>query len=395
MRIINKTSGTATMSYSLKRKKSFTPTPIQAFEFSSSEEDFEQNSHYIKNTEIDGFSSMDDIDHVGEHSGSKEIINNNIDKIHRPDLSLNSSLIGNGTTNQIVNKSYTQVINNTSINNQSNVRINDSSLQTSLLNSNISLLRPEDKDEMKHNNNDRILDDLKFVKGRGQLLNKKHSTLLKNRKQRYVISKKRKIVNSENSESNTNSSGSEENDSILNIGETFELNKDKKKQAQQDFVSSKTTTRVNNSNKYKSQKAVLSEILDQNLETKNLDHRQREIVLFSLGQAKDELLLNKSENESVSEAENETVEKIVELPREKSTNFSKYKEDFDVFVHSEDIASNAKEFVQLIKADADFLSFIEVYERSAIDEYIEKLNDMIEFGNSEVHYLKEKFQQKL
>ncbi len=97
-----------------------------------------------------------------------------------------------------------------------------------------------------------------------------------------MISKKReKIVNSHrNSErSNTNSSVSEENDSILNIGETFELSKDKGTSSTR-FCSSKLQLGVNNSNKYKSQ--LYYRDIRSNLETKNLDHRQREIVLISL-----------------------------------------------------------------------------------------------------------------
>lgn len=346
------------MSYSLKRKKPATTASAQEFEFSSSDEDSQQNTHFIKNNEIENLTSLDDIEHVD--LPHKEIINNNIEEVCRPDFSLNSSLIINTTT---------QFVNNTSINHQSKVRINDSSLQTSLLNSNLSMVKNED---MAIKNNDRILDDLK---GRGDLENKSHSILLKNRKRRYVVSKKRKIE-----EDDRKSSESESNDDLLDISDTFDIKKEKE---EDDQVVRPVSL---SGNKYKSQKAVLSEILDQNEETKNLDHRQREIVLFSLGQAKDELLLKKSDSEDINN-DNES-DKDIEIGTKKGNiDFIKYKEDFDGFVHSEDIAKDVKEFVQMLEEDKEFCSFIEVYEKFAVEEYIGRLKEVLSMDDSSLKYL--------
>ena len=333
------------MSYSLKRKKhTATTNAVQEFEFSSSDEDSQQNTHFIKNTEIENIPSLDDIGHV-DRAHNQVIINNNIDEVYRPDLSLNSSLIINNTT---------QFVNNTSINHQSKVRINDSSLQTSLLHSNLSMDKNED---MATKNNDRILDDLKFGKGRGESLNNSHSMLLKNRKRRYVVSKKRKVVENEKVSSES------EEDGDLNISEVFEIEKRSDKENEVQVVRPIS----DNGNKYKSQKAALSEILDQNAETKNLNHRQREIVLFSLGQAKDELLIKKSDTEEINN-DNDSDAVLEIVPQKGNIDFIKYKEDFDGFVYSEDIAKDVKQFVQMIKEDKEFSSFIEVYEKFAIEE---------------------------
>ncbi|SGZ40616.1 uncharacterized protein HGUI_02816 [Hanseniaspora guilliermondii] len=371
------------MSYSSKRKRSTASVSIQNFEFSSSDEESEQHSHFIKNTELDETASFEGLNHIDIQSESRNIMNNNIEKVQRPDLSLNSSLIAN-VTNQL-SKSYTQIVNNTSINNITTNKINDSSLQTSLLNSNMSLSKNDKNEKLDVNNNIRILDDLNCVKGRGKLINKTHSLILKNRKKRYVISKKKKME-SDNSENNKDCSTSED-DNALNIGQAFELEMKKQRQLQEPETDSQTAKTLNNKNKYKSQKSVLSEILDQNTESKYLDQRQREIVLFSLGQAKEELLSKKLENEKADVSEEETLDNL----NKRSINFMQYKEDFDGFVHSEGISNNVQEFVNLLKKDCDFVSFVNIYEREAIEKYTQKLEDIQGPQDKEVIYLKTTF----
>lgn len=372
------------MSYSLKRKRSSAPVSIQNFEFSSSDGESEQHSHFIKNTEMDETASFEGLNHLDMQSESKNIINNNIDKVHRQDISLNSSLIANVTSH--LNKSFTQIVNNTSINNNTTHKVNESSLHTSLLNSNLSMSKNDKNEKIDVNYNIRILDDLNCVKGRGKLINKTHSLILKNRRQRYVTSKKRKVMESDNSENNKASSESDD-DNLLNIGQSFELDMNKQKQLQEPTTDSQKAKTADNKNKYKSQKTVLSEILDQNSESQYLDQRQREIVLFSLGQAKEELLSKKVENDKDTVSEEETRDSS----KKPSMNFIQYKEDFDGFVHEEDISSNVQAFVGLLKKDCDFLSFVKVYEREAISNYIQKLEDIQKSGNKEVVYLKSVF----
>lgn len=372
------------MSYSLKRKRSSAPVSIQNFEFSSSDGESEQHSHFIKNTEMDETASFEGLNHLDMQSESKNIINNNIDKVHRQDISLNSSLITNVTSH--LNKSFTQIVNNTSINNNTTHKVNESSLHTSLLNSNLSMSKNDKNEKIDVNYNIRILDDLNCVKGRGKLINKTHSLILKNRRQRYVTSKKRKVMDSDNSENNKASSESDD-DNLLNIGQSFELDMNKQKQLHEPTTDSQKAKTTGNKNKYKSQKTVLSEILDQNTESQYLDQRQREIILFSLGQAKEELLLKKVENEKDTVSEEETRDSS----KKPSMNFIQYKEDFDGFVHSDDISSNVQAFVGLLKKDCDFLSFVKVYEREAISNYIQKLEDMQRSGDKEVVYLKSVF----
>lgn len=372
------------MSYSLKRKRPSAPVSTQNFEFSSSDGEAEQHSHFIKNTEMDETASFEALNHLDMQSESKNIINNNIDKVYRQDTSLNSSLIANVTSH--LNKSFTQIVNNTSINNNTTHKVNDSSLHTSLLNSNISLTKNDKNEKVDVNHNIRILDDLNCVKGRGKLINKTHSLILKNRRQRYVTSKKRKVMESENSE-NSRASSESDDDNLLNIGQSFELEMNKHRQLQEPTTDNQAAKITSNKNKYKSQKAALAEILDQNTESQYLDQRQREIVLFSLGQAKEELLSKKMENEKASESEEETRD----TSKKRSMNFIQYKEDFDGFVYADDISSNVHAFVGLLKKDCDFVSFVKVYESEAIKNYIQKLEETQEFGDNEVVYLKTTF----
>lgn len=366
------------MSYSLKRKRSSASVSVQNFEFSSSDGESDQHSHFIKNTEMDETASFEALNHLGMQSESKNI-NNNIDKVHKQDTSLNSSLIANVTSH--LNKSFTQII-NTSIN--TTHKVNDSSLHTSLLNSNISMANNDKTEKNDVGTTIRILDDLKCVKGRGKLINKTHSLILKNRRQRYVTSKKKKALESGSCENDMTSSESEE-DSLMNIGQAFDLDLSKQGQLREPATDSQTAKATDNKNKYKSQKAALSEILDQNTESQYLDQRERELVLFSLGQAKEELLSKNTENEKPAALE----EEALDTSKKRSMNFMQYKEDFDGFVHSD--VSSVQEFVDLLKTDSDFISFVKVYEREAMENYLERLEENQGSGGEQRAYLKSIF----
>lgn len=387
---------------------------IQTFEFSSSEDEIQEEAHAIKIKQLDQQPPSQD----NYQTNSSNFNNNNINT----HFNLESSFVSNNENSvdlsgelNVLNR-YVSMESSVALSAASRPAIQDSSLINSLLNSytntskNIVTNTSTESNRMDNEGDETnaayesglksssVLKDL----DNAEKVNKnvqKHKFYLKNRYKRF---KKKQQLKRKESETDSEEGDKYSKELIEDLSTSLHLPgstlEDDNKEIED--LNFNVETRPNKANKFKSQKSILKTIIKQSSE--NISKQDQEVLCFSLAQVRDDLLGQATEN--INDNNNTQINVKEEFSHKnnltrdnfdvdkRNTNIQNFTDDLDEILlrhklpYITNLTTSLDEWMDLgyrlhrlvynIEEDDGFLRFIKMYEKENVSIFLNRIVDL-------------------